>query len=714
MNSPSYFEHIATQLTAWTVLGRDDSRTMPANRLLTTVLQAFQGPPDPQQTSRILSSTASLLTTLSNPLNVTLLTSQLLTAPAIWNQVDGLDTSLRIISIFNTAAITVRKHQLEDHDQKHDAYQPRQGGGIKCDDWAKAVIKGADDRSARWQHLLVIGGVLLGMEGQERRGLSRSLRTTIESAIVTAANLALEDPITTGRFGQDSVVLTLNHTFPLLSNLVRSGLNYDALVMVLLHAMTSLEGYQDCYFLGAIDYDVRQVPGNKFEWSAKSPSFLQLQKVSSRPLVQSMGPLSRLIAHSIEKMNNPLRIVEIREHLLSFTDKILDLWKRNKLSEIDPSEESTFLTPETLNVTFAQLWQVLKTAMFATVVVLSAVIGRTLIDRALGGTLAPTTAAESLKILQRIHFISSRLGSNAFSAYTFVNLTSIDILSSHTLESREFLKSIYPPSAGRIPPNPLQRNLDLFYLNTCEHFTLILSPQDNESLVTRPALPYIDPTANAHLREIFEAAHSAVLSALAAPQNANLAAKVLPIYVESLFDSFPTNLSPRQFRFAFKALIQVTTPPSPLSSSHPILAETLLEILHHRALNAPTEPLPPSVTVKSEADAQNSQTPLSEQAVLLLTLLDALPNLTIPVLEEWLPLTADLLNAIQDGHMREHCKARFWDVLESGEMDVERSAICVAWWSTKGGRERVLFGDMNGGPFMSGALGDRGRDGSRL
>jgi hypothetical protein len=679
---------------------------MPADRLLTTVLQAFQDAPDPQQTNRILSSTTSLLTTLSNPLNVTLLTSQLLTAPAIWNQVDGLDTSLRIISVFNTAAITVRKNQLENRDGPYDAYQPRKGGGIKCDEWAKAVVKGADDRSSRWQHLLVIGGILLGMEGQDRRGLSRNLRGTIEEAIVTATNLALQDPATAGTLAEDSIVLALNHTFPLLSDLVRSGLNYDALVMVLLQAMTSAEGYQDSHFLGAIDYDVRQVPGNKFDWSANSPSFLQLQKVSSRPLILSMGPLSRLIAHSIENMSNSLRIVDIREHLLAFADRILASWQRNKLSEVDPSEEEAFLTPETLRVTFPLLWQVLKTAMFATVVILSAIIGRSLIDPVLGGRRASATASQALVILQQIHFISSRLGTNTFSAYTFVNMTSIDILSRHPLESAEFLKSIYPRQAGQIPSNPLQRNLDLFYLNTSEHFSLILSPLDNESLIVNPALPYIDPNANAHLREIFEAAHSAMLAVVAAPQNAELAARIIPLYVESLFGSFPTNLSPRQFRFAFKALIQVTTPPSPLSTSQPLLAETLLELLHHRALNAPSAPMAPSVSIKSEADAQDAQPPLSEQAVLLLTLMDALYILPLGILEEWLPLTADLLNVVQDAGMRGHCKARFWDVLESGEMDVERSAICVAWWSTRGGRERVLFGDVDGGPFMSGGLGE--------
>jgi hypothetical protein len=684
---------------------------MPADRLLTTVLQALQGAPS-NQTDRILSSCSQLLTTLSNPLNITLLTSHILVAPALWNQVDDLAVPFRIISIFNTAAIAVRKHQLECLGRPYDAYQPRQGGGLPCDEWAKAVVKGADDRSSRWQHLLVIGGVLLGMEGQDRQGLSQRLRSTIEGAIVTATNLALEDERNAGTIGEASIVLVLNQTFPLLSDSNRSLLNYDALVMVMLHAMTSTEGYQDANFLGAIDFDVRQVSGNQFDWSANSPTFIQLQRLASKPLVSSMGPLSRLIAHAIENMSNPLRIVEVQEHLLAFAGRVLESWRCNKLSEIDPSEEATFLTPETLRVTFPLLWQVLKGAMFATVVILRAIIGRTLIDHVVAGKIAPATALHALVILQRIHFISSRIGPNAFSAYTFVNLTSIDILSRYPPESKQFLETIYPTQAGQIPSHPLQRNLDLFYLNTSEHFTLTLSPSDNESLIVRPASPYLNPAANAQLREMFEAAHSAMLAVLAAPQNSDVAARILPFYVESLFKSFPTLLSPRQFRFAFKSLIQITTPPSPLSATHPMLSETLLELLHHRALNAPTALLATSVSIKSDADAQDPSPPLSEQAVLLLTLLDALPNLPLRMLEDWLPLAASLLHTIQDRSMKEHCKARFWEVLESGEMDVERSAICVGWWSTRGGREMVLHGDLDG-PLMSGGLSGGG-NGARL
>jgi len=97
--------------------------------------------------------------------------------------------------------------------------------------------------------------------------------------------------------------------------------------------------------------------------------------------------------------------------------------------------------------------------------------------------------------------------------------------------------------------------------------------------------------------------------------------------------------------------------------------------------------------------------------VLTLTLLDALPLLSLEALEEWLPLSADLVNMIEDQAMRNVCKERFWEVLSSGEMDVERANLCVGWWGTKGGREKVLFGraEEDRGPYMSGGLGDRSR-----
>ncbi len=102
---------------------------------------------------------------------------------------------------------------------------------------------------------------------------------------------------------------------------------------------------------------------------------------------------------------------------------------------------------------------------------------------------------------------------------------------------------------------------------------------------------------------------------------------------------------------------------------------------------------------------------MSEKAVLVMTVLDSLPLLAINTLEEWLPIAAELVNSIEDLAMTRLCKERFWEVLSSGEMDVDRAAVAVAWWGTRGGRELVLGGReaISDGPYMHGALGTDSR-----
>ena len=181
------------------------------------------------------------------------------------------------------------------------------------------------------------------MEGQNRQGLSRGLRTTLEGAMVTASNLAL-DQIRNGGLGSAAIVLALTHIFDLLSDGLKRELNYDALAPVIILSNIGVEGYQEAYFLGAVDMDVKQVVGNRFDWSPKSPSFIQLQRVASKPLVSAMGPLSRLAAHCMSNMANSRQIIVLLDDISSFAGKLAKQWRQNKLSELDPSEEAVFLT----------------------------------------------------------------------------------------------------------------------------------------------------------------------------------------------------------------------------------------------------------------------------------------------------------------------------------------------------------------------------------
>ncbi|KAL9080653.1 MAG: hypothetical protein Q9157_000629 [Trypethelium eluteriae] len=688
--------------------------------LLGTLLRSLRTHADQQDTPRLLGTAASLLTGLSNPLNVTLLTSQLLLSPAIWERPDGLQTCLRMLSLFHSAALGKIQQQEEwrgaQIGSEHTS-QLAQANGLQCEEWIKAVIGGADEKSDRWQHLLVIGGMLIGLESRESVGLTRSLKLTLESALVKAANLALEHEAHECGLGSTCVALVLNHTFPILSDSERIRLNYDRLLPLLVEAILfSPEGLESGYFLGTVDLDIIQVQKQKFNWSSESDSFRRVQRISSRPLMSSMGPLSRLIAHAVENVKHIQLIQEVLENLVVFSKTLLSQWRQNKLSEVDVAEESLFLTDETFKTTLPVLWQLLRSALFGMVVVLRGILSRVLSDGVLSQKKEDANVATSvLRILRSLYFISSRLGSNSFTQYTFVYLTAIDILNNYPDRSDHFIHEIRPLELGQIPQHPLDRCLDLYFLNTSEYLTLSLPSETNDQLLVAAANPYLVSGGNNNLLPIFEAAHSVMLAVLSAPQSAALTAQHLPFYVNALFQVFPQNLSARQFRLAFKTLIHVVMPPSPLSVSQPHLPSVLLELVHHRALTAPqTSPKRDSVEFAAvppgqvQADAQTRT--LSERAVLALTLVDSLPYLPVSELREWLPLASSLANTISDSQMRGECRKRFWEVLNGGEMDPERGQVCVAWWNTRGGREELLFGweETHGNEgeeaMMSGAL----------
>ena len=140
---------------------------------------------------------------------------------------------------------------------------------------------------------------------------------------------------------------------------------------------------------------------------------------------------------------------------------------------------------------------------------------------------------------------------------------------------------------------------------------------------------------------------------------------------------------------AVKTLIRISSPPLPISAQQPLLSSTLLEVVRDRADIASTMLLP----LLSNQAALGDEAPLSEQAVLVLTLIDSLCVLPINILEQWLPIAAKSVNAIKEAELSHICRQRLWDALSNGEMDVGRAAICVTWWNTGGGREMLLRGN---------------------
>ncbi|KAF4240191.1 hypothetical protein CNMCM6457_007967 [Aspergillus fumigatiaffinis] len=683
---------------------------MATERSLGALLRSLQSTSELRDAINLLPTATSLLTLLGNPLNITLLASQLLSAPAIWEQPVDLQACRRIISVFNTAAIAILQND-EPAEPRLPYAKPRK---IEREDWVKAVVGGADERSPRWRHLLLLGGILIGFEGQNRQGLPWSIRTKLESALVTAAQLALEELDSRDGIDAQCITLVLNHTFELLSDHDRRKISYDRLLPVLIQTTyLSPEGLEGGYFLGTIDKDIVEAPGKRFQWSSQSITFRRVTAIISSPLISALGPLSRLIAHSVENTSDPTLVSQSVDQIAHFGRTLMVQWRQNKLSEIDASEELEFLDSESLKSTIPSLWKLLRNCLYSVVIVLRAVLGRVLNDHILAADrTAPYLSMQALHVLRNFYFVSSRVGQNASSQHTFVTLTAVDILSQYPDLAENFLQSVRPSELGQIPQHPVERCLDLCFLNTAELFTPVLSPKCSEELLISATLPYLAAGGNNHLLEIFEAAHSVALAVFAIPGNAAIAARHLPFYIDNLFAVFPDNLSARQFRLAFKTVIKVTAPPSLVANSQPLLPSILLEVLHERALNASDKTLPQST--QGAASAQGLAPPVSEQAALILALIDSLCFLRVEDLEEWLPLTANLIHTIRTPEMREMCIERFWEALSSGEMDVDRAHYCVTWWSTRGGRELVLFGntapDVDSGShaegaYMSGAVG---------
>ncbi|KKY20814.1 putative peroxisomal membrane protein [Phaeomoniella chlamydospora] len=643
------------------------------DRSLATLLRSLQTSSTHEEALRLIPAATGLLTSLNNPLNLELLSSQLLSAPALWDVPHTLAFSRQIFGSFYTAATNVA--QSREPQVLHYGQAPLRK--LKLEAWIKAVVKGANDKVPRWRHGLLLGGLLLGLARDQEGHVPSGLRHKLESALVTAINLALEVTAPDDMLGTLSIILVLNHTFDQLRDFERSRLNYDALLPFFTEAIfTSKEGLEHGTFLSILDQDVREIPGSKFRWAPQSPSCRHVRAILSKPLTTALGPLSRLAAHAIEHVHNHDLVLDTVGRIADFARTLAIQWRQNKLSEIDPSEEALYLDPETVQSSLPVLWQTLRSSLYASIIILRSALGRVVNDPKLGAENKEVQVSiQTLHALRNLYFISSKLGQTSTAQYNFVVYTAIDILNTYPRHAEAFLQVIRPAALGSIPKHPLDRCLDLFFLNTVEHFTLTLSPQVCEDLLLAAASPYLATGGNNALLEIFEAAHSVILAIFAAPQNTGLTTSQLPFYIETLFAVFPANLSERQFRFAFKTLVSVISPPSVLAREQPMFASTLLQLVYDRAWDASNLPLQ-SV---STGDDQSPGTVLSEQSALVMALLDSLPNVSPDVLEEWLPLTALLINRVKEAETRRICQERFWEVLSNGEMDVERATVASSY-----------------------------------
>lgn len=134
------------------------------------------------------------------------------------------------MGLFHSATLTILQHERDVREGAAKPLLPGQmpvGGNMSAEDWVTAVVRGADERSLRWKHILVLGGLLLGSGAEWDCRIPTSLEAKLRDALVQVTNLALVDVRDGDELGAHCIALVLNHIFPLLSEAERTQVDYD-------------------------------------------------------------------------------------------------------------------------------------------------------------------------------------------------------------------------------------------------------------------------------------------------------------------------------------------------------------------------------------------------------------------------------------------------------------------------------------------------------
>ncbi|KAF3913628.1 hypothetical protein ABW21_db0202663 [Orbilia brochopaga] len=438
--------------------------------LLTATLQALQAPAGRSTNVRtLINNSAVTLSRLTNPLNVSLLTTQILAAPALWNAPDTLPVAQAVFDIFRLSTLERARESSR---------------ALSLTEWIEAVIAGADARIPRWKHALVSAGVLAAFDAADAR-LPFTTRSNLEAHLLEVVNFHFE--FLSAGIESHACVLAISNTFRVLSEDSKYLIDYPALTGALLPAMfLSSDGYQTGDFLRQID---RSLPLGGASGSKLTviPSF-SLSDFLARPFIRNMGVLARLAATSmtssadVETINGALSV------LATYSRSLVSIWRGTKLSTLP---DTATLSQDPAQTNPAQLWQVLKSSLFSAVVVLESIVRTLLQSHHLArNNEIHSFASQIICILRDLYFITHRTNPAAFGTYIFVYHACVDIVLSNPSQAESLAGQLAPVQIGALPTHPTDILRDLYFLNTLEYLVPACTPRFCTSIVS----PSLTPT----------------------------------------------------------------------------------------------------------------------------------------------------------------------------------------------------------------------------
>lgn len=578
------------------------------------------------------------LPTVKNPLNVALLSTEIIHSPHIF-PVPGTSPSFEIDLTFLSLIIdgfeasATRKASITD-----PTLSPKE--------WTHEIYKSFEylKPEHQWRALPVISGLIKAIHYQELRQnlllngeTSRPAGVNIDSGPLSDKHLKrilhrefVKLVNTTLRiYGQEKYLLSENEqnntqipiaifvsavTLPFLDESEAKNLDYGLLLSYSVKFVyLSDQGLQGGRCLRSI--------------LVKDDKSLAIA-LDTNPIFTKLNSLSMLIQKSIQEINShksPIPAVEALETIYQFSISLSDEWNAvtANIGDITQIQNDTIA------------WNFLKICLFSVSLVFQGYTTWVLltITRTEFRNRAIPITSLILRSFSNMYFIVAQISLAGFPTFDFVYYTAIDILLDPQFEYTEICKIVKDFSFPIISLQDHQRNIYLsqslvfrgkliFLLNICETLVPLLPPKrtfENRhcpitltddiiplvSLFLQP-LPISPETQNltlSHIRPILESAHSVMLAMITTPaQVAEVGAgnhplflfkdselaypefvnSITPKYFRTIRELFPAVLSSTQFSLAITTLVRSLSPPSPIflldsQSAEQIITELIEE-----------------------------------------------------------------------------------------------------------------------------------------
>ncbi|KZT11854.1 uncharacterized protein LAESUDRAFT_719793 [Laetiporus sulphureus 93-53] len=463
-------------------------------------------------------------------------------------------------------------------------------------EWVKSVLDGLKGGHPTLR-LVCAGGLLLGLEDLESdlHAQGGSMRRIVEEEVVLALAEVMDtysyvqypadwakDFKSESEDGEEPLALSLllaSRFLALVSAERLETLPLDMLSDILTSTIES--AFQGGCFMSTAQSSCSRDDDGKLVFAPTTPFSRLIQRLSSSKFVASMATLAKLCSRvlSVLSESRPSHgwpaMAQAMAKLERTAKAVEQDWTTSPLAFL-PSEDD--LAPDTREM-IAQLWNILKTQLFTTIMLSQSVLSTVLFVPQPSVDTSPSPydlAMTVLRTLAHLSFVLHQFGGvtatseGGFSELKRAFYTALDILSASAPDSERFIAELCGmTSALTSAPQSFVHMKKAYVLACIEQLIPVLNDTCIREQVFPQCLPHLSDVSH---RETYESAHSVMLAIFTSyaqkssqgntkgvqtSEIPTFAEESVPFYVQCLIEnSGDGKLSTIQLRLAYAALVR--------------------------------------------------------------------------------------------------------------------------------------------------------------